>query len=123
MTDYRLVMRLLIQQHTYRHIERLTGSSHRTIAKASKICREHHFTTIESIDALTAEELDELFTDGRKVPSQHFVDFNVHDTVNKRLGKKKPPLRVLWANYDAFGYLVPVFCVSGTDVLDIGNRG
>lgn len=24
---------------------------------------------------------------------------------------------------DAFGYLVPVFCVSGTDVLDIGNRG
>lgn len=99
MTDYRLVMRLLIQQHTYRHIERLTGSSHRTIAKASKICREHHFTTIESIDALTAEELDELFTDGRKVPSQHFVDFNVHDTVNKRLGKKKPPLRVLWANY------------------------
>ena len=40
MTDYRLVMSLLLQNRSYRDIEVIAGCSHRTIAKAKKVCRD-----------------------------------------------------------------------------------
>lgn len=40
-----------------------------------------------------------MFADGRKRPSEEFIAFDVAATVTKRSGKKKLPLRVLWANY------------------------
>ncbi|WNI13207.1 IS21 family transposase [Corynebacterium sp. Z-1] len=99
MTDYRLVMSLLIQNLSYRQIEALAGCSHTTIAKAKRICRDQGFTSTSQVEDLTAEELDALFTDGRKAPSDEFVAFDVAAMVTKRSGKKKLPLRVLWAGY------------------------
>ena len=99
MTDYRLVMSLLLQDRSYRDIEAIAGCSHRTIAKAKKVCREHGLTAVDQIEALSGEEIDALFTDGRKTPSAEFVAFDVAATVKKRTGKNKLPLRVLWANY------------------------
>ncbi len=99
MTDYRLVMSLLLQGRSYRDIEAIAGCSHRTIAKAKKVCHEHGLTATSQVDVLSAEEIDALFADGRKTPSEEFVAFDVAATVKKRTGKKKLPLRVLWANY------------------------
>ena len=99
MTDYRLVMSLLLQDRSYRDIEAIAGCSHRTIAKAKKVCREHGLTAAGQVEALSGEEIDALFADGRKSPSAEFVAFDVPETVKKRTGKNKLPLRVLWANY------------------------
>ena len=99
MTDYRLVMSLLLQDRSYRDIEAIAGCSHRTIAKAKKVCHDHGLTATSQVDALSAEEIDGLFADGRKTPSVEFVAFDVAAIVKKRSGKKKLPLRVLWANY------------------------
>ena len=104
MTDYRLVMSLLLQDRSYRDIEAIAGCSHRTIAKAKKVCHDHGLTAASQVDSLSAEEIDGLFADGRKTPSGEFVAFDVAATVKNRSGKKKLPLRVLWANYlDADG--------------------
>lgn len=99
MTDYRLVMSLLLQDRSYRDIEAIAGCSHRTIAKAKKVCHEHGVTATSQVEALSGEEIDALFTDGRKTPSAEFVAFDVAAAVKKRTGKNKLPLRVLWANY------------------------
>lgn len=99
MTNYRLVMSLLLQDRSYRDIEAIAGCSHRTIAKAKKVCHEQGLTATSQVEALSGEEIDALFTDGRKTPSDEFVAFDVVETVNKRTGKNKLPLRVLWANY------------------------
>ena len=99
MTDYRLVMSLLLQDRSYRDIEAIAGCSHRTVAKAKKVCHEHGLTATSQVEALSVEEIDALFTDGRKTPSKEFVAFDVAAAVKKRTGKNKLPLRVLWANY------------------------
>ncbi|ANI91114.1 IS21 family transposase [Dietzia timorensis] len=99
MTDYRLVMSLLLQDRSYRDIEAIAGCSHRTVAKAKKVCHEHGLTATSQVEALSVEEIDVLFADGRKTPSKEFVAFDVAAAVKKRTGKKKLPLRVLWANY------------------------
>lgn len=99
MTDYRLVMSLLLQDRSYRDIEAIAGCLHRTIAKAKKVCHDHGLIATGQVDALSAEEIDGLFADGRKTPSGEFVAFDVAAMVKKRSGKKKLPLRVLWANY------------------------
>ncbi|MDM7489839.1 IS21 family transposase [Rhodococcus sp. CSLK01-03] len=98
-TDYRMVMSQLLQGRSYREIEAIAGCSHRTIAKAKKICDEQGLSTEDQIEALTAEEIDALFTDGRKNASTDFVGFDVGAAVKKRSGSKKLPLRVLWADY------------------------
>ena len=68
MTDYRLVMSLLLQNRSYRDIEAIAGCSHRTIAKAASVCHDQGLTATTQIDALGAEEIDGLFADGRKRP-------------------------------------------------------
>lgn len=92
-------MSLLLQDRSYRDIEAIAGCSHRTIAKAKKVCREHGLTAADQVEALSGEEIDVLFTDGRRTPSAESVAFDVAATVKKRTGKNKLPLRVLWANY------------------------
>ena len=46
MTDYRSVMSLLLQDRSYRDIEAIAGCSHRTIAKAKKVCPDFHKLTL-----------------------------------------------------------------------------
>jgi transposase len=60
---------------------------------------DEQLTTAEQVAALTAEELDRLFADGRKGVVAEFVAVDIEKVVAARLGRKKPPLKVLWARY------------------------
>lgn len=99
MTDYRLVMTLLMQQWSYRQIAQRARCSHATVGKAKQICEDHGFETVADIEQLTAEDLELFFIDGRKAASEAFVGFDVARLVKQRTGKHKPPLKVLWARY------------------------
>lgn len=99
MTDYRFVMGLLVQGYAYRQIEAMAGCSHRAIARAKRVVEEEGFTTREQVDGLSLEDLDRLFTDGRKSVVDEFVPVDIDKVVTARLGRKKPPLKVLWARY------------------------
>ena len=99
MADYRLIMLLLVQQRSYRQIEVMAGCSHRAIARARRVLDEREITTPAQVDALTVEELDRLFTDARKSVSDQFVPVDIDRVVAARVGRAKPPLKVLWAQY------------------------
>lgn len=99
MTDYRFVMGLLVQGYAYRQIEAMAGCSHRAIARARRVLGEEGFTTREQVDGLSLEDIDRLFTDGRKSVVDEFVPVDIEKVVSARLGRNKPPLKVLWARY------------------------
>ena len=99
MADYRHIMSLLVRGYSYREVQALAGCSHRTIAKARQVVDAEALTTDEQVQTLTAEDLDRLFTDGRKPLSGEFVPIDVEAVVAARIGRKKPPLKVLWARY------------------------
>lgn len=99
MADYRLIMSLLVEQHPYRQVEVMARCSHRAIAKARRVLDTENFTTVEQIENLTHEDLDRLFTDGRKHVASEFVAVDIAKIIAARLGRKKPPLKVLWAKY------------------------
>lgn len=99
MTDYRYVLGLLVQGLAYRQIEAMAGCSHRAIARARRVLDDEHLTTAEQVAALTAEDVDRLFADGRKSVAGEFVAVDIDKVVAARLGRNKPPLKVLWARY------------------------
>ena len=99
MADYRLIMTLLVQQRPYRQIEVMAGCSHRAIARARRVLEAERLSTAAQIEALTIEDMDRLFADGRKAVSEDFVPVDVDKVVAARVGRKKPPLKVLWARY------------------------
>ena len=99
MTDYRLVMGLLVQGYAYRQIEAMAGCSHRAIARARRVLDEEGFTTREQVDGLSLEDIDRLFADGRRSVVEEFVPVDIEKVVAARLGRNKPPLKVLWARY------------------------
>ncbi|MCB1819571.1 MAG: IS21 family transposase [Actinobacteria bacterium] len=107
MADYRLIMTLLLQQRPYRQIEVMAGCSHRAIARARRVLDAERLSTAAQIEALTVEDLDRLFADGRKTVSGEFVPVDVDKVVAARVGRKKPPLKVLWARYLTSGQDVP----------------
>ncbi|HMR50057.1 MAG TPA: IS21 family transposase [Arachnia sp.] len=92
-------MVLLVQGYPYRQIESMAGCSHRTIARAARVLGEEVLSTPEQIEALSVEDLDRLFADGRKSVVGQFVPVDVERVVKARMGRKKPPLKVLWARY------------------------
>ena len=99
MTDYRYVMGLLVQGLAYRQIEAMAGCSHRAIARARRVLDEERLSSAEQVAALSAEDLDRLFADGRKNVAGEFVAVDIDKVVTARLGRKKPPLKVLWGQY------------------------
>src|SRR5690625_5025545 len=99
MTDYRFVMSLLVQGYSYRQIEAMAGCSHRAIARARRVLDAEGLITGEQVEGLSLEEVDRLFTDGRKAVASQFVPVDIDKVVAARLGRKKPPLKVLWARY------------------------
>lgn len=86
MTDYRFVMGLLLQGYAYRQIEAMAGCSHRAIARAKRVVDEEGFTTREQVDGLSLEDIDRLFTDGRKSVVEEFVPVDIDRVVAARLG-------------------------------------
>ena len=107
MADDRLIMTLLLQQRPYRQIEVMAGCSHRAIARARRVLDAERLSTAAQVEALTVEDLDRLFADGRKTVSGEFVPVDVDKVVAARVGRKKPPLKVLWARYLTSGQDVP----------------
>jgi transposase len=99
MTDYRQLMLLLIEKRSYREIATRLGCSQRTIAKVRRVLDEQRLVDIEQIAALALEGIDGLFSDGRKSAADGFVPVNIEKVIQSRLGRKKPPLKVLWAKY------------------------
>lgn len=98
-TDYRQIMKLLLKEQSYRQIAAVLGCAPRTISKARRVLEDEHLVTVEQVDALTAEDIDRLFSDGRKSGSSEFVPVEIGMITAARLGRKKPPLKVLWAKY------------------------
>ena len=99
MADYRRIMMLLIQQRSYRQIEVMASCSHRAIARARRVLDEHRLSTVADVEGLSAEDLDRLFSDGRKSSAGEFAPIDFDSIVQARVGRKKPPLKVLWAKY------------------------
>ncbi|AZT98815.1 IS21 family transposase [Brevibacterium aurantiacum] len=99
MADYRLILSLIVQGYSYRQIEAMASCSHRAIAKAHTIVKNESLTTTDQVEALTVDDLDRFFTDGRKNVDGDFVPIDVDAVINARIGRKKPPLKVLWARY------------------------
>ena len=99
MTDYRQLMRLLLAQRPYREIAARLSCSQRTIAKVKHVLESERLEHMSQVDALTAEDIDRLFSDGRKSVTGEFVPINIDQIITARLSRKKPPLKVLWARY------------------------
>lgn len=99
MTDYRQLMRLVLQKVPYRQIAARQGCSQATIAKVRRVLDEQHLREVSQVEALTVEDIAVLFVDGRKSVAQEFVPVDVDKVVAARVGRKKPPLKVLWARY------------------------
>lgn len=99
MADYRHAMLLLLQGHSYRQVAAKMRCSQNTVARARRVLNELDLSTTTQVEALTREDLDRLFSDGRKSVTGEFVSINFEKVVAARLGRKKPPLKVLWAKY------------------------
>src|SRR5690606_2935074 len=80
-------------------IEVMAGCSHRAIARARRVLDEQHLTTGAQVESLSGEDLDRFFADGRKNVTGEFVPVNIENIIAARIGRKKPPLKVLWAKY------------------------
>ncbi|XBH20566.1 hypothetical protein V5R04_09990 [Jonesiaceae bacterium BS-20] len=72
---------------------------HRSIARARRVLDEQQFVSPSQVDSVTGEDLDRIFNDGRKTVSSEFVPIDIEKIVAARRGRKKPPLKVLWAKY------------------------
>ncbi|MGP9784500.1 IS21 family transposase [Glutamicibacter sp. AOP12-B1-11] len=99
MADYRKIMLLLLQGRSYRQVQSRLNCSPRTISKARQVIDEQELTTAEQVNDLSDEVLEQCFTDGRKTVSINFMPIDIEAVIRARIGRKKPPLKVLWARY------------------------
>lgn len=99
MTNYRLIMKLLLQGRSYRQIQNLSGAASATISKARKALDSHGITSAEDLAKVSDATISELIGDGRLVVSEDFADIDFEAVIEARRGRDKTPLRVLWSNY------------------------
>lgn len=99
MTNYRLIMQLLLAGSSYRTIQARCGAAHATIAKAGKALDHHHITTHAQLEGLPDDDLAALVGDGRMTVAGEFVPIDMDTVIAARTGRKKTPLNVLWADY------------------------
>lgn len=98
-TNYRLIMHLLLGGSSYRMIQARCGAAHATIAKATKTLEECRITTSAQLDGYNDDDLAALVGDGRMTMAATFVPIDFDTVVTARTGRKKTPLNVLWADY------------------------
>lgn len=99
MTDYRQLMALVLLKVPYRQIAARQGCSQRTIAKVRRVLDDNGLTEVSQVEALRDEDIAVLFVDGRRAVVKGFVPVDVEAVAKARMGRKKPPLKVLWARY------------------------
>lgn len=73
MADYRKIVLLLLEQRPYRKIEAMADRSHGSIARACRVLCEQQLVSAAQVEALTIEDLDRIFSDGRKSFTGEFV--------------------------------------------------
>src|SRR5699024_9720740 len=98
-TNYQLIMTLLLRGNSYRTIQAHCGAAHATIAKARKALDQHNLTTEAQIMGHSNEDLALMIGDGRATTAGEFVTIDIDTIIKARTGRKKTPLNVLWANY------------------------
>ena len=76
MADYQKIMLLLLEQRPYRQIGVMADCSHRSIARARRVLDEQHLVSAAQVESLSGEDLDRLFSDGRKSVTGEFVPIN-----------------------------------------------
>ncbi|XBH21709.1 hypothetical protein V5R04_00315 [Jonesiaceae bacterium BS-20] len=74
-------MLLLLQEHSYRQVTGMVGCSQNTVARARRVLNEHNLISAAQVEALTREDLDRLFSDGRKSVSSEFVPMNIEKII------------------------------------------
>lgn len=99
MTDYRLILRLLLRGKSYRDIESQAGCSHRTIAKAKAVANTRHLTTPTDLDAYSDEQIHSWFADGRRTVTEKFLTPDFDSIIKARRFEAKPTMRNLWLDY------------------------
>lgn len=99
MNKYRLIMRMALEGASYREIHSRTSASHSTISKLRKVLESHEISSREELGVFSDAELADLVGDGRLQVSSDFMDIGFDEVIKARTGRKKTPLRVLWANY------------------------
>lgn len=99
MTNYRLIMTLLIKQVPYREIQSRLRTSPSTIAKARAMLDTHDITSLADLNSWSDEDLAGLTQDGRLLVPDQFLPLDLDQVINARIGRYKTPLRVLWAAY------------------------
>lgn len=73
MTDYRLILRLLLRGHSYRNIQSTVGCSPGSISKASGVLEARQLSTASVLDSISDEELHSWFVDARSSISDEFL--------------------------------------------------
>ncbi|MGD7003886.1 IS21 family transposase [Corynebacterium halotolerans] len=99
MTNYRLIMQLLLGGSSYRDTQARCGAAHATIAKARKTLDHHKITTPAQLDGYHDDDLHALVGDGRMSLRGEFVPIDMDTVLAARTGRKKTPLNILWADY------------------------
>lgn len=97
---YRAILRLLIQQRSYRDIKARLGVGFRTISHAKAVLDDTPLATVDEVDELSTTQLEEWFVDRRRTTgNDQFVPIDMDAVLAARTSVKKPSLRMLWTKY------------------------
>jgi transposase len=102
MADYRRILTLLLQEHSYRAVARMVGCSHRDVASATRAVQDHGIT-LERLRTLTELELGAWFPDGRSGVS---ADYDPPDFARVARSMRRNPhytLLLAWRAYAIAG--------------------
>jgi transposase len=98
MAEYKRILTLLLQGHSYRAVARMVGCSHRDVATATRAIQERGIT-LERLGGLTEVELGAWFPDGRSGVS---ADYDPPDFARVALKLRRNPhytLLLAWRSY------------------------
>lgn len=100
-TDYRLILRLLLRGYSYRDIQFQASCSHASIAKAAEVAKKRHLTSAYDVEGIPDEEISSWFVDGRRSVSEDYVTPDFASIIHARRYQAKKTLKQLWLDYCA----------------------
>lgn len=101
MPNYRLILSMALppRRAPYRQIQVAAGCSPREISRAKTIAKSQGILTLNDLNKLSDAELDTLFVDKRRTAPEDYVQPDFDAIISKMVGKTKPTLQDLWAQY------------------------
>jgi len=119
MADYRKILVLVLEGHSYREVVESAGCSHRDVARAAQEVRERSLTSVAGV---SDAELAEWFPDGRRKVSAEYDQPDLARVLASMKQNRHFTLLLAWRRYvdakDAgkkYGY--SQFCALFTDYL------